>query len=499
MVAGQVAVALLEAEDEAVGLARVGQLGDDVADVLEARQATAQLEAVFRSQRIDHGRRHDGGHGHLARQVLAALGAHAAHVIQQQHAHLVAGQQRVVVTILAGHAHAVGIGVGGQQQVGMHLLAQVDALLHGLADLGVGIGARGEVAVGLLLLGHHGDVGDASAREHRGNGDQARAVERRVHQLQRRGGDLLVGQVVHRLRQHRVVVALEHGVFDPLDLARCHGLIEVHGLHAGERVGSGDGRGDGGGSLAGDLAAVGAVGLVAVVRRGVVAGGHADAARTAQVAHGPRKRGDRGDARVHVCRHAVGGHDGGGGAHEQLTVVAAVAGYGDGGVVEVRVQVIGEALRGAAHRVDVHAVRAGAQNAAQARGAERQVLEEGVGHCGVVAGVGLRLHVGQLSRQIGVLHVLNPMRKLGAHIDIAHKVSFASSGFPRLLGRDRARRGHSPRAAGIRPMRHGHAPALQPGFPVYAAHCKRHAAEAREPDSISAVARRMTRRRRDPR
>ena len=39
-------------------------------------------------------------------------------------------------------------------------------------------------------------------------------------------------------------------------------------------------------------------------------------------------------------------------------------------------------------------------------------------------------------------------------------------------------------------MRHGHAPALQPGFPIYAAHCKRHAAEAREPDSISAVARR---------
>ena len=118
---------------------------------------------------------------------------------------------------------------------------------------------------------------------------------------------------------------------------------------------------------------------------------------------------------------------------------------------------------------------------------------------GVVAGVGLRLHVGQLGRQIGVLHVLNPMRKLGAHIDIAHKVSFASSGFPQLLGRDRARRGHSPRAAGIRPMRRGHAPALQPGFPIYAAHCKRHAAEAREPDSISAVARRMTRRRRDPR
>ena len=177
-----------------------------------------------------------------------------------------------------------------------------------------------------------------------------------------------------------------------------------------------------------------------------MAGGHADAARAAQVAHGPRKRGDRGDARIHVGRHAVGGHDGGRGAHEQLAVVAAVAGDGHRGVVEVRVQVICEALRGAAHRVDVHAVRAGAQHAAQAGGAERQVLEEGVGHRGVVAGIGLRLHVGQLGRQIGVLHVLNPMRKLGAHIDIAHKVSFAFSRFA-LVARTRRR------AAGIRPTR----------------------------------------------
>lgn len=43
-------------------------------------------------------------------------------------------------------------------------------------------------------------------------------------------------------------------------------------------------------------------------------------------------------------------------------------------------------------------------------------------------------------------------------------------------------------------MRHGHPPALQPGFPAYAAHCKRHAGEAGEPDSISAVARRTAER-----
>ncbi len=191
VVARQVAVAFLETEHETVGLARIGQLGDDVADVLEARQAATQLKAVFRSQRIHHSRRHDGGHSHLLRQVLAALGAHAAHVIQQQHAHLVAGQKRVIVAIFAGHAHAVGVGVGGQQQVGVHLFAQVDALLHGLADFRIGVRTRGEVAVGLFLFGHHGDIRHAGALQHRGHGDEARAIERRVHQLQRRRGNLL--------------------------------------------------------------------------------------------------------------------------------------------------------------------------------------------------------------------------------------------------------------------------------------------------------------------
>ena len=112
VVAGQIAVALLEAKDEAVDLAGIGQTGDDVADVLEAGEAAAQLKAVLLGQRVNHGRGHDGGDGDLAGEILATLGAHLADVVEQQDAHLVAGQQRVVVTIGTGHAHTIGVGVG---------------------------------------------------------------------------------------------------------------------------------------------------------------------------------------------------------------------------------------------------------------------------------------------------------------------------------------------------------------------------------------------------
>ena len=191
MVAREVPVALLEAEDEAVGLPSVRELGDDVADVLEAGQTTAQLEAVFCSERIDHRARHDRGDGHFLGQVLTAFGSHAADVIEQQDTHFVAREQKVVLTILHGNAHAVGVGVGREQQIGMHALAKLDALLHRLANFGVGVRAGGEIAVGVTLLGDDGDVGDACALKHGRHGDESCTVERGLHELQGRLRDLV--------------------------------------------------------------------------------------------------------------------------------------------------------------------------------------------------------------------------------------------------------------------------------------------------------------------
>ena len=272
-----------------------------------------------------------------------------------------------------GHAHAVGVGVGREHEVGVHLVAELEALLERLAELGVGIRARGEVAVGVGLLGHHGDVGDAHALEDAVHALHARAVERRVDD-----GEVGVGLGSDGLGGNGVDEAVEHRVGRPLHEALLERLVEVHALHAIEDVGLVDGVLDLVGGLVGDLAAVRAVDLVAIVLRGVVGGRNADAGGALEVARGVRQRGHRLDARVDERLDAVGGKHAGGGLHEVLALVARVARDGDRGVLEVRVEVGGEALRGLGDRVDVHAVGAHAQRAAEARRAKGKAAVEGV-------------------------------------------------------------------------------------------------------------------------
>ncbi len=154
-----------------------------------------------------------------------------------------------------------------------------------------------------------------------------------------------------------------------------------------------------------------------------MAGRHADAARTAQIAHGPRKRRHRGYLRVHMRHDAIRSQNGGRHLHEQLAFVARVARDGDARVFEMRIQIVGEALRCATHRVDIHAIRARAQRSAQARRAERQILEERIHRGGVVARIGRSLHLGQLGRKLFVGNVGNPTVQFSTHIAICHFLS----------------------------------------------------------------------------
>ena len=76
-------------------------------------------------------------------------------------------------------------------------------------------------------------------------------------------------------------------------------------------------------------------------------------------------------------------------AHEELGIDTRIVGDGHGGLVAVRalIQIIGKALRGLADRMDVHAVRADADDAAQTGGAERKRSIERIFHCRLIAGV----------------------------------------------------------------------------------------------------------------
>ena len=398
--AHEVAIALLEAHEEAVALASLDELVHLAADVLEAGEHATNLKAIVLGQGVGHGGGDDGGHDDLAAGVLAGLGLHAGQPVDEQDTHLVAGEQLVVALVRNGHAHAVGVGVGGEHEVGVDLVAQLEALLERLAELGVGVRAGREVPVGLGLLGNHGDVGDAHALEDLAHALDARAVERGVDHR-----EVGVGLGADGLGGHRVDEAVKHGVVNPLDQAGLEGLVEDHVLHAGEDVGLVNGVLNLVGGLVGDLAAVLAVDLVAVVGRRVVAGGDADACGALEVARSEGQRRHRLDTRVDERLHAVGGQHAGRGLHELLALVARVARDGDGGVLVVGVEVGGEALAGLRHRVDVHAVGADAKGAAQAGRTKGEAAVEGVRE---LLGVGVGHKFVELSGQIGLGEVFLP-------------------------------------------------------------------------------------------
>ena len=236
----QIAVALLETEHVALGLARSLELADHTADVLEAGEHATNLEAVRLGDSVDHDRRHDRGDGHLALHSVVAfrLLREAGNVVEQKHASLVSGEQQVIIPVLYRDADAIGVGVRCDEQVGMNLFGKVDALLQGLADLRVRIRTCGEVPIGLGLLRNDRNVGDSHALEDARNALEARAVERRVHELERCRPTVLGTR--DRARFDGVDVTVENVFANPLDKTLRDSFVEVADLHASERIYLGD-------------------------------------------------------------------------------------------------------------------------------------------------------------------------------------------------------------------------------------------------------------------
>ena len=224
-------------------------------------------------------------------------------------------------------------------------------------------------------------MGDAELRQQLFDALEAGAVQRGVDELQRINARAVADAlVVDSL--HKVVKAF---IADHNDAAVGQGLVIVGEFDTVEAVDFFNRSQNLFRGFQRDLAAVRAVDLVAVVLGGVVAGGHADARAAAQIPHSPGQGGRRLQAGVHIGGDAVGRQHAGGLAGEQFAVVAAVVGDGDLFRQAAGVQVVGQTLRSLAHGVEVHAVGARADDAAQAAGAERKVTIETVGDGVVVA------------------------------------------------------------------------------------------------------------------
>ena len=251
----------------------------------------------------------------------------------------------------------------------MDLVAQLQALLHSLADLGIRVRAGREVTIGLFLLGHNSHMGDAELLEQLVDTLKAGAVQRGVDEFERVNAravtDTLVIDSLHKVVQTLVInhdyaaISQRLVIIDQPDAVKAVALLNRCK--------------DFFGSFQRDLAAVRAVDLVAVILGGVMAGGHADARAAAEIPHRPRKRRGRLKAGVHIGCDAVGGQHTGRLAGKQLTVMAAVV--GDGNLLRQVscVEVIRQTLRCLADGIEIHAVGARTNDTAQSAGAEFQI------------------------------------------------------------------------------------------------------------------------------
>ena len=178
--------------------------------------------------------------------------------------------------------------------------------------------------------------------------------------------------MAHAKRKDCVKIGVQDGFGNPTDASGAQKRVKAAGLD-GFKIGMVlQNCGNAGNAVGGQLAAVRAVDLEAVILGGIVAGRDADADPAGKRAHGIAQGGNGLESGIEICLNAVRGQNAGGFPGEAFTIYPAVV--SDGGALgKARfVQIIGYGLRRAADDMDVHAVCAHAENAAQSAGSELQ-------------------------------------------------------------------------------------------------------------------------------
>ena len=345
-------------------------------------------------QRGGHdGLAHDGvfGHGPL-------LNAARADVIQQQNADFVAGKQLIAAILaLNGNANAVSIGVSGQHQVCTRLFGQFQAKAQSLENFGVGIGAGGEIAVRLFLFRHNGDIGNADVMQNMGDRNQAGAVQRAVNQLQAGG---LADTGTDGAGFDCFVQGVDAVIANVFDDALFQPLGKRHGFCAGQDVGLLDFGVHDVSGLIGHLAAIGAVGLIAVVLGRVVGCRYHDTGVAVIIPGSKAQCGNRHQGAVNAHLYAVGGQNFGSSLGKHIALDAAVIADSNGLGAALGLDPVGKALGSLAHNIHVHAVGTGADHTAQTGSAELKSNGKTILYGSVIV-----LNRFQLRLQVGVIQV----------------------------------------------------------------------------------------------
>ncbi|EAU68212.1 hypothetical protein STIAU_7739 [Stigmatella aurantiaca DW4/3-1] len=409
--AHRIAQRLLVAEDEP-GAFAVLALQRPVGNPLEAGEHLVEggAQLVGDLPKL-HGR--DDGGGHVGLGLLRPLGEQ---VMPQQHPHLVAGEhaQRPVL-VPRHHRQPVRIRIIGEDQVRLVALGGGDGEIHRARLLGVGKAHRGKGAIWLLLLGHgvepreagglHGPLHPHPAHPVHGGVDNGERL--RPPSMQAQPEDGLEVRLAHRLRD----VAPE---------ASRPGLGGGQQPHLIGRLHRVDGGGDALIVRGDDLRAVAPVDLVAVVLRGIVAGGDHHRRTGPQAQRGERRQGRGHEAGEDERGDPFGGQHTRGvlgelGAHPApIPADDHAPGHGLG---HLGLEIARQPRRGAAHHGPVHPVGTGPQHPAQPRGAKLQVSREAIRQ---VRRIVLRQHPPQLLGRRGVRVRLPPRFRLLSQSDVAH-------------------------------------------------------------------------------
>lgn len=151
-------------------------------------------------------------------------------------------------------------------------------------------------------------------------------------------------------------VTVKNSLGNPLHQPLIQSSIERHRFYAIEAVDGVDGRLDGLRRLDGNLAAVGAVDLIAVVCRGVVRSGDVDAGRAIQLADGETQCGRGLDALKQIGFNAVACEHLSHPTHKLLGTVTRIPAKRNRRPIKRVIQVIGKTLRGLTDGIDIKPV-----------------------------------------------------------------------------------------------------------------------------------------------
>ncbi len=248
-------------------------------DPLEAGEGRLEASAVVARHVGQHGRRDNRGDNEWAWRGLRSF----EHEIREEEPDLVTAE-RAVAASGRGHTNrkTVRVGVVGEHQIRLEPRRERQGERERGGLLGVRRARRREASVRRCLLGHDGDAREPRASERAGGELASDAVKRRVDD-----GERAVGGVVRPFALHARQIPLRelfrYG-FRPRGprRRRLRADVELVDPSLDLRI---DGRDD--------LDGVRAVQLVAVVLGGVVARGHDNGRRRAELARGERDEGRR--------------------------------------------------------------------------------------------------------------------------------------------------------------------------------------------------------------